>query len=71
MPRSDIWCPAVPQAAPCDTCHKRALCAREALACPSYVEYVREGEPEHASNAPDRKNYEMVFSGKFLMGQDL
>jgi hypothetical protein len=41
------------------------------LACPSYVEYVRDGEPEHASDVPDRKNYEMVFSGKFLIEQEV
>lgn len=69
MSRSEYWQKLIP-AAPCDTCHKRALCSREGLACPSYVEYVRDGEPEHASDVPDKKNYAMVFSGKFLIEQD-
>ena len=41
------------------------------MACPAYVEYVREGEPHLASDTPDRKNYEMVFSGKFLIEQEV
>lgn len=70
MFRSTNWHPMLAAPAPCDTCHQRALCAEEALACPAYVEYVRDGEPDIASTTPDRKNYEMVFSGKFLMEQD-
>jgi hypothetical protein len=70
MPRYEYWQKLIP-AAPCDTCHKREQCRVEELACPSYVEYVREGEPEHASGVPDRKNYEMVYSGKFLIEQEV
>ena len=70
MSRSSNWVPLAPPA-PCDTCPQRALCSSQALACPAYVEYVREGEPRLASTTPDRKNYEMVFSGKFLIEQEV
>lgn len=62
--------PDVPPA-PCDTCHKRALCARDQLACPAYTEYVREGEPEHASMVPTNEEYKKIFSGRFLIEREV
>lgn len=69
MSRYEYWQKLVP-AAPCDTCHKREKCCVEELACPAYVEYIREGDPEIASTDPDKKNYDMVYSGNFLIAQD-
>jgi hypothetical protein len=69
MSRSSSWSMVVPPA-PCDNCHKRRVCRVDELACPSYVEYVREGEPDLASTTPTKANYDMVYSGRFLAEQD-
>ena len=69
MSRSSSWLMVVPPA-PCDSCPTRSKCRVKELACPSYVEYVREGEPDLANTIPTKANYDMVYSGRFLAEQD-